>query len=73
MPSALARGIGLRIVGQGLAASIVCMYVCPSRFWNAIIFGKDRSSSGKDRSGFRNACHVTLKNVDGDLEDVLSC
>ena len=32
------RGIGSRIVGQGLAASVVCMYACPSHFWNAINF-----------------------------------
>jgi hypothetical protein len=24
--------------GPGIAASVVCMYVCPSRFWNAINF-----------------------------------
>ena len=34
------HGIGSRTVGQGLAASIVCMYVCmyvyQSCFWNAI-------------------------------------
>ena len=43
-------------MGQGLAASVVCMYVRPSRFWIQLIFGKDRS-------GFRNTCHVPLENV----------
>ena len=42
-------------MGQGLAASVVCMYVRHA-FGMQLIFGKDRSE-------FRNACHVALKNV----------
>ena len=41
LPSALARGIGSRTVGQGLAASVVCMYVRHA-FGMQLIFGKDR-------------------------------
>ena len=67
------RGIGLWIVGQGLAASVVCMDVCHA-------FGV-QLISGKDCSGFRNVCHIALENVaqkdvrtsSGDLEDVLLC
>ena len=38
------------------------MYICHA-FGMQLVFGKDRSSSGKDCSGFRNACHVALENV----------
>ena len=44
-------------MGKGLTASVVCMYVRHA-FGMQLIFGKDRS-------GFRNASHIALKNVAG--------
>ena len=50
-------------MGQGLAASIVCIYVCMyvcHVFGMQLILVKIIHLSGKDRLGFRNACHVAL-------------
>ena len=38
------------------------MYVFRA-FGMQLNFSKDHLSSGKDHSGFRNACHVVLENV----------
>ena len=43
LPSALARGIGSRTVGERLATSVVCTYVRHA-FGMQVTFGKDRSS-----------------------------
>ena len=60
-------------MGQGLAARVVFMYVHHA-FGMQLILGKDRSYqvSGKDRLGFRNACHFACGTDRlGNLEDVL--